>query len=268
VKDLIFSQICADAKTTASLSQGSLHAGRLLHVSLTLVCRLNPDADVLLIDNASTLPLEPYLPDGPWIVNEMEAGPVPRIHGKRTVLRFKDALGHFHYNKNADPPPRDGPGRAIMTGLQAAIDGCYDRCMYIEGDAVTSRPAEHFFAHMDKPVASPKRTPHGYLDWNLFFIKDVDWLRRFDFIGKYAWQHRHRGEPPGEEIYEVIFGKSLQVMNLSGGRGDPMLLNGWQGHTTIKDAFPNGCDYFTHGRKEDFEMFLEVNGHSDLKALL
>jgi len=268
LKTLIFSQVCVDSEVNASLSRGTLRKERLLHVSLTLACKLNPDADIVLIDNGSTLDLEPYLPDGPWITHQMEAGPVPRIHGNRTVLRFDRPIGHFHYNKNAEPPPRDGPGRAIMTGLQAAIDGCYDRCLHLEGDALTVRPADFFFDKMTKPVASCPRTPHGYLDWALFFIKDMDWFRKFDFIGKYAWQHRHRGEPPGEEIYELIFGSALQVLELTGGRGDPMLLNKWQQQNELTKAFPNGCDYFTHGAKEDFESFLDLNGYSELKALL
>lgn len=257
-KTLIFSQVMARDEWPA----------KLLHASLTLACKLNPDADIVLIDNASTIPLEPYLPDGPWITNHMEAGPVPRVHGKRTVMCFDNALGHFHYNKNDDPPPRDGPGRAIMTGLQIGIDGCYDRVMYIEGDALTVRPAEFFFDKMHKPAASSPRTPYGYLDWNLFFIKDMAWFRKFDFIGKYAWQHRHRKEPPGEEIYEVIFGSALQVLPLSGGRGDPQQINLWQGKTNIAKAFPEGCDYLTHAKKEDFDLFLEINGYPELKELL
>lgn len=265
-RTLIFTQIHATEGRTAQHSNATQAVDRLLFMALTLACRLNPDADILVIDNASTVPFA--LPDGPWQTQILEAGPVPRIRSQHSVMRFEKAIGHFHFNYYDDPPPRDGPGRAIMTGLQAALDGNYDRVMYMEGDALAARPAEYFFAQMDQPVASCARTPMGYLDWNLFFVRDMVWFKQFDFIGKYNWQERHLGETEGERFYETLFGDALQVLPTTGGRGEPQKLNIWQGQTNLAAAFPAGCDYFTHGKKDDFAMFLDINGFGELKNLL
>ncbi len=100
-----------------TLAFGSCHLrapifGRLMKTMLTLFDRLNPGTDFLLIDNASPVPIDEYLPwkgVAPVIIpaegatNEM---PGMFMFGTRELWRFNEAIGHFHHSRDDAIPPR------------------------------------------------------------------------------------------------------------------------------------------------------------------
>lgn len=274
--------------------------GRFLGVNLELVQRLNPGWDILLIDNAS--PMNPLLflirsascvvpalrqivgPDAvidvvsaplfesglPWfnsdwvrLKNETDKMP----EGGPSIFRFPDSIGHFSHKFVDERPPeeaRDGPGRAHMTALRIAINSGYERVVFIEDDAMFFRPFEEGFAQMTKPFACLPRGKWGYLDWNVFWINDLAWLDKFDFIGRYDWQNQRQGPgQEGERKYEWILGDNLQVLPFKGGRGE-----GFINEKNLRAVYPDGCDWSTHVSHATFAELLRWHGHDDLAAKL
>lgn len=218
--------------------------GRLLGTTVRLAQRLNPGYDVLLMDNASPIDPTPFLPKDPAV----------------EIERFPDAIGHFSH-KFADEREdrRDGPGRAIMTGLQAAIDSGYDRLVYLEDDCLFARPFEEGFAQMTKPVACLPRGRWGYLDWNMFWVADLAWLKASRFIERYDWPTQKQGPGnEGERIYENLLVPNLNVLPFKGGRGE-----GYVNAHNLRAVYP-ACDFLTHVDRECYAEFLRMNGHNDL----
>ena len=134
---------------------------RLFTVSHALIRKLNPDADLLVMDNASPVDPMQCLP-GKWQHYGLEpmSDDVPFITRPRSVVRFAEAIGHFQYGGTMD-----GPGRAYMRALEIAMASGYDRFCYIESDCLVSLPAEWWFDRMKKPVAgsAPNIPGSGYL---------------------------------------------------------------------------------------------------------
>lgn len=233
--------------------------GKLLGASLALARRLNPGFDILLLDNAS--PIQPMFANG-WRMAAVEGKPVTL--GYDHCLRFPDSIGHFSPKFNAEHDnPRDGPGRAIMTGLQIAMDSGYDRAVYLESDALFAKPFEDGFAQMTKPTAMLPRTKWGYLETNVMWFSDLKWLKDFDLIARYNWpaQSKHTQGPnnEGERHYERILGAYLQILNYKGGRGDNYLTA-----RNMRMLFPRGIDFVTHCDMAGYAEFLRINGHDDL----
>jgi len=264
VKTLIFTQCFL--KTEAQ--------GRLMATSIKLMERLNPGVDILLIDNAS--PIDPRIPlGGDWSdlspVLLDDAGNIlePLYEpARRSIAVFREAIGHFHYDKHNMVAPRDGPGRAIMTALKIAALSGYDRAAYMESDCLFALPLQWGWDRMVKPCACEPRIPYGYLDWQCWWIRDLQWLvNEFDFPARYDWPNRKpdwMGDLCGELIYEQILGDHLEALPLRGGRGDAIKLT----RGKLREMFPTGCDFLTHADVEDFATFLEMNGHADLVQLL
>jgi hypothetical protein len=225
--------------------------GRLLAVSLGLARRLNPDTPILLMDNASPLEVLAFIDGMPGI----------------DIHRFPDAIGHFSHKFEDEMSPeerRDGPGRAIMTGLQMAIDSGYDRLAYIEGDALFACPIEEGFAQMRHPFACLPRGKWGYLDWNVFWVASLQWLKEFDFIGKYDWPNQKQGPGnEGERVYERLLANHLDVLPFRGARGEEYI-----NADNLRAIFPTGVDWLTHVSRETFAEFLRGNGHPDLMEKL
>ena len=221
--------------------------GRLLGVCLELARRLNPDTTILLMDNASPLEVLAFIDH------------IPNVE----IERFGSAIGHFSHKFEAEMPAeevRDGPGRAIMTGLQRAIDAGYDRLCYIEGDALFARPIEEGFQQMRQPFACLPRGKWGYLDWNVFWVASLQWLREFDFIGKYDWPNQKQGPGnEGERIYERLLTNHLHVLPFKGARGEEYI-----NADNLRAIFPAGVDWLTHVSRETFAEFLRMNDHPDL----
>ncbi len=239
--------------------------GRLLRTCVTLIDRLNPDIDILLIDNASPVEPLPFLP-GQW--DDMGVclstdGPIPVKPPGRTIMRFPDSLGHFHVDKERDPPPKDGPGRSNMTSLRIAYASGYERSVYQETDCLFVRPYEEGFSQLTKKVGCQGPTVQAYLDWNIRYHADLPWLRDFQFVEKYDWPKRvgdHYGEPVGEIIYANILGEHLQVLPMRGCRAG---MHGLRADN-MRTAYPDGIEWITHSDQEGFEEFLRYTGFDDL----
>jgi len=239
--------------------------GRLMATSIALARRLNPDVDVLLIDNGSYLAPEIWLPEWSRVDLAPEGAPVA-IPSPRAIAGFAEAIGHFHYDRHNAVPPKDGPGRAIMTGLRIAAASGYERAAYMESDALIAKPLTWCWEQMTKPTAAQPRIRYGYLDWQCWAIADLQWLvNTYDFPGKYDWPNRKpdwMGEKCGELIYEDILGEHLEVLPWRSGRGDEkQIVDG-----TMAARFEEVADSITHVCPADFATWLEMNGHGDLVA--
>ncbi len=246
--------------------------GRLLGVAIELNQRLNPSWDFLLIDNAS--PLDPVdILSGCAFGEKLLDDYLPtELHqGIVNVWRFCDAIGHFSPKFTHEmPTPKDGPGRAMMKGLEIARASGYDRVVYAESDTLFAKPFEEGFAQMKRPTACLPRTKWGYLDWQAWWIADLPWLvDQHKFIEKYDWPNQ-TGTPEGERVYETILSGYLDVLPWRGGRGDGWIRpdGSWQpswitGHN-MRTLFPEGIDYLTHCDTDAYKEFLRMNGHDDL----
>jgi hypothetical protein len=243
--------------------------GKLWAVNQKLIRRLNPEADILVIDNASPLDPLSFLEGQSWSLVRLEPMDewVPDMTGRRNVMvRFHEALGHFFYDRDRIPPPKDGPGRAHALALQMAFKARYERGVYIEADALYRHPVQWGFDRLTKPVGCQPLTVYGYLDWHVWW-NDLRWLKEFDFVGKYDWQNRvgePGGERPGEHIYADILGDHLEVRPCTGVRGDSVAMT----VDNMASIFPEGMDYLTHVRLDCFARWLSDNGHADLAAEL
>lgn len=243
--------------------------GRLLRTCVTLIDRLNPDLDYLLIDNASPIDPTPFLP-GAWDdmgVCLSDHGEAPIKPPGRTIMRFPDAIGHFHHNQGQEPPPRDGPGRSNMTSLKIAYASGYQRSVYQETDCLFVRSYEEGFAQLTKKVGCQDRCSQGYLDWNMRYHADLPWLDEFRFVEKYDWPNQQPdwlGHPVGEFVYEHILGEHLQVLPMRGCRA------GMEGVTAdnLRERFPDGIEWLTHADELGFTEFLSYTGHDDLIPML
>lgn len=250
--------------------------GRLFNVCQQMIRRLNPDADILVIDNASPLDPASFTGEAKWV--QCNLGPMSEIipeldvgaHvGARTpaMVRYHESLGHFFHGHTHGRMVRDGPGRAHSLALSMAIAAGYERACYIEADALFRRPVSWCFDQMSKPVGCQPMCGYGYLDWHVWPIKDMAWMAEFDFVKRYDWRNRKGepgGEPVGEQVYVDIFGEHLEIVPMSGLRGDTVGLTA----ANLRDHFPEGSDYITHVQLDCFALWLEMVGHGDLAPLL
>lgn len=239
---LIFS--CTHLKTDRDV--------RFFEVQQKLLERLNPGVPRLVVDSASPIPSWTWFAAG------------------FNLFQFPDALGH----PGKDPDARgDGPGRAIMKGLEIAITEGFKRAVYAEADALVATPVEWGFRQLTKPIGLQPRCQHGFLDTQMIWFGDLAWLKEFDFISKYDWPNQRRVHD-GDLLYEGIPGPdNIQVLPHRGGRVDPPVQGApWPtDHLTAEnlvERFPDGIDYITHGSDELNAQFLRVNGHGDLVEFL
>jgi hypothetical protein len=245
----------------------------LFRTAMALAERLNPECDFLVIDNAGPMDARIAL-GGHWsesndipLPDDGDAKALPWSSnglGKRTIAHFASAIGHFHYDKHNMVQPRDGPGRAFTCAATMACLSGYDRLVTMESDLLCALPAEWAFERLDRPVGCQPRMPYGYLDWQVVWIADLKWfVQEFDFPAKYDWPSRKPdwlGDDCGEVIFERILGDYAQPLPVRGGRGDAIkLVRG-----TLRERFPEGCDFITHVEREDFALFLVMNGQEDL----
>ena len=249
--------------------------GRLMATAVKLAQRLNPGVDILMVDNAS--PLEPldflagsWLDAGACLTDTTWPCDLP---GGNMLVRFPDAIGHFHYDQLKDPPPRDGPGRAIMTALKMASCSGYRRAVYMESDMLFRRPVEWGFKQMTAKCGNQAEIePYGYRDMQVMWFADLPWLEAFGFVEKYDWpnrtgDHGNPPEPPGEKIYTNILGPHVEAIDMLGGRGDAIAGMAGEERITVANwarLFPHGCDYITHVDLPVFAHFLATNGFEDL----
>ncbi len=220
---------------------------RLFGIQQALTRRLNPDCDMLVVDNCSPVDPRPYAdPDCLW-------------------FRFRDAIGHYFHGGINGAPPRDGPGRAHSVAWSIAIAAGYARAAYIEADALLTLPVQWAFDRMTKPIAAQPPCRYYSYDWHCWFVRDLRWFKDFDFVGKYDWQNRRGepgGEPAGEILYAQIFGDHLEALPIRGERGDAIGLT----VENYDSLYPDGCDIITHVDTDCYAHFLKRNGHEDLIA--
>lgn len=240
--------------------------GRLMNVAIRLLERLNPDSHVLLIDNDSDLDPRDFLDWDVPLVGLDADDPVrfPKGLPRKTILQFPDSIGHMAPAYAAERPnPKDGPGRAIMTGLEIAMASGYRRASYHESDALLFLPNQWAWDRLRKPVGCQPRTPYGgFLDYQAWYIADLPWFRDFDFVGKYDWKTRGPN-PCGEIVYEQILGDHMQVLPMRGGR-----MEGDMTEEKFRAVYADGIDFLTHTEKDVYAAALEMNGHADLVELL
>ncbi len=252
--------------------------GKLWAVSQELIRRLNPDCDLLVIDNAS--PLDPlgFTPGYRWV--QCRLGPmsemVPTLDPGRHVgskapalIRFHESIGHFFHGHTWGLPVRDGPGRAHTLAWNIAMDSGYDRAVYLEADALFRHPVQWGFERMapGPGVAAQPGGKYYSADWQIWWVNDLRWFREFDFTGKYDWKSRvgePGGEPAAEDIYIRIFGEVLQRLPVTGDRGDATQLSA----ANLEEQYPQGLDLITHVHLCCFARWLELEGHPDLARRL
>jgi len=245
--------------------------GRLWRTSLALVRRLNPGVNILVIDNAS--PLDPFgfVDRNEWDFQQLR--PIGEISTPSiasagvmsgpSMVRFHESLGHFFHGHTYGGEVRDGPGRAMTLALNMAMQAGYDRAAYIEADALYRHPLDWGFDRMTAPVACQPETTYGYLDWHVWWIKDLPWFEQFQFLKKYDWANRKGeagGEPVAENVYRDILWPHVEPLPVTGVRGETIAL----GAADIERHFPAGMDLITHVTIDTFARWLEINGHADL----
>ncbi len=247
--------------------------GRIFKASHELARRLNPEADFLVIDNASPVDPGPYLPAGSL---ECKLGPhsieVPQLAPRADlptqgtqVVKFHESIGHFFHGHTYGLPVRDGPGRAHTLALQMALKAGYDRACYIEADCLFRRPVGAIMDAMTQPVGCQARIKYGYLDWHVWPLTTRAAMQHF--ITAYDWQHRvgePGGELPGEHVYEDVFKDMLEVLPITVIRGDTISLT----EHNLDLIFPDSLDGLTHVSLACFAMWLRKENHPDLAAIL
>ncbi len=218
--------------------------GRLFSISNALIKRLNPDCDVMVIDNGSPLDPKQYAEANLW-------------------FRFDSAIGHYFHGGINGAPPRDGPGRAHSVAWSIAIAAGYARAAYVEADCLFSLPVRWMFERMTKPIGAQPACKYYAYDWHVWAVNDLRWFKDFDFVGKYDWPSRvgeQGGEPAGEILYQRIFGDHLEALPIRGERGDAIGLT----VENYDSLYPDGCDIITHVDTDCYAHFLKQNGHADL----
>lgn len=248
---------------------------RLMKVCLLLIERVNPGVDFLMIDNASPIDPRPWLP-GEWFDcgvclppgTERGFGTVPPIRpADRVLMRFPDAIGHFHDDENRQPPPQDGPGRGIMVGLRMAHLYGYKQVVHHGSDNLCAVPYRRMFDMMFRETACFPKTQDGYYEWDIFLIKDLPWLIESRFIERYDWPSQKpdwQGAPVGELVYENLLQGHFNVLPMRGCRGG---MAGVDTHN-LEEKYGSGLDWITHVSPEGFAMALRMMGHGDLAPLL
>jgi hypothetical protein len=195
----------------------------LFDLWLRITKKLNPDTDILIIDSAS-----PYRWQDKISENNKK---------NLTIFNFPDNIGHL--SKNG----KDGWGRAYTKGVQYAIDNNYDNVFMTECDLLLFHSAKEIFDKMNKFNLNCVSTAGGTYQWpesGLYFY-NVNWLKRVDFINKYNWEKITKEVP--ELRLKNICGDELFFLPYIGSRDDLAQVTEYN----IKNKFPYGLDWFTHG---------------------
>jgi hypothetical protein len=193
---------------------------------LDLVTKLNPGADILVVDSAS-----PDLPET----------------GRANVLQLGDNIGHL--NKTG----RDGWGRAFCAGLNHAVHGGYDWVVHIETDLLFRNSVTPTVGKMSRSgvkIAAPVAHPYLFMETALMFLS-VSYIRDSDLVARYDWESVRQPELP-EARLEGLVSDDLFLLPLKGLRND-MTEVGVKG-------FPAWLDWITHAEPGVFREFIRVNG--------
>lgn len=223
--------------------------GRLFAVSHALARKHNPDADFLIIDNAS--PMEPWqfvngLNWDKWCLED--ASYLVTIEGD-TWVRFPDAIGHPYKGGT-----RDGAGRANMYAIEQARDNEYDCLLHVEADALAVKPIPD-----TATLACLPDSQYGWPDFTAFSI-GLEWAERVRFVERYGWdQARDWSTFVSEQAMADIAGEELERINWRCLRAENRPLNAYD---------YAGLDCLTHAGSLDLATFLELHGEHRLAARL
>lgn len=216
-----------------------------------LVTKLNPGADILLVDSAS--PFDPcvFLTDQGFKEWPFSTVTAEDFKTEPRVIRFPDNIGHLGGGG------KDGWGRAFCMGLQYAGERHYSQVAYIDADILFAKPVAPIFRRMAQqrvPVTCPLDMNYQFLENGLVFM-NRDMLDTDDFIRRYDWQNAKPYPFPEVRFEELL--PDIFTIPLRGCRND------WHAVTAenIRQAFPMGCDYITHCRDPQvYQAFLHING--------
>ena len=190
---------------------------------IRLHSKMNPGADLLLVDSASPVPL-------PLGVD---------------VIQLGDNIGH----RWRDGHGKDGWGRAFCAGLRHAVREGYEVVACIEGDLLCKVPVQRLLRPMlssGADIAAPHATPHQFIEAGLM-VMTGRWLREFDLAGKYDWE---QGTVlPEDRLGALVEGQILWLDDVKGAR-----LTDCQERRNRIDI--SHWDYITHASIPDCCEFL------------
>ncbi len=227
---------------------------RLLRIWETM--RLGDGKDLLIVDNASPLPLD--LKQTFWMTRLiMNDDHVPKLLRSFTIARFRDALGHPFHDAVLE---RSGSDRAFIKMLEIAIASGYDKFAYIEMDLLFALPVASIFERMTKPCACGPLVSHGKFPETGLLFFDVEYIWKHDVIGRYNW----RGSviPEGEKRLWNILGDDLELLPLRGHRDGGSTKPG-----ELAELWPDGIDFLTHATMPVYADFLRLNNFPELAEL-
>ena len=227
----------------------------LLCAWYALATTLNPGTDLLIVDSASPIPPQSFLP-GHWKIHAMaDDDEIPKHPGDQFMARFHNSLGHPFYDA---VPMGAGSDRAQVKIFEIAIASGYDRAVYIEADVLFVRPVEPWLERMTKPAACPGMVNHGLFPESGLLFFDPAYFQSIDYVKRYNW----RGPcfPEGEKRMWDILGDQLEFLPLKGNR------DGWGTEPEhLQERYPEGLDFLTHAKIETHREFLRLN---DFEGLL
>jgi hypothetical protein len=206
-------------------------------LSTRLMRRLNPDAEILLVDSAS-----PF-------------NPATFAHDVNYHVRMEDNIGH-------PTAGGDGWGRDFCFGLQFAIDRGYDWVIFIESDMLLFRPCQPIIDKLLRIgcyAAAPISFRYQWLETGIMFLY-VPMLIATKFVERYAWP-KHRPPFFCEPEVERLLAEELLILPLRGARDDDKELTS----TNIVDQFPFGIDYLSHA--SDLGVYRAALGMNGLEEL-
>lgn len=211
------------------------YGGQVVRLWLDLAAKLNPGADILLVDSRSPVELSAVLG-------------LPRDDINGVVHVFEDNIGHLNTTG------ADGWGRAFCWGVEYAIEHGYEFLAYIDADIIFTRPIAPIIEGMDRKgiyAAMPPAQNYAFAENGMMFL-DVEYLRQSKFVEHYDWPNRTRTSDPAEipeMVCERLFGDELFLLPIRAFRdtGGVLTVN------NVEHAFPYGCDALTHVR--DFRVY-------------
>ena len=193
--------------------------------------RLNPDADILVVDSASPMEL-PYYP--------------PPLK----YLNLPDNVGHLARGG------KDGWGRAFSAGIGYAIRNEYEWVANIECDMLCAVPVEEIFAKMIRAgvkCCAPMAMPYHFTETGCSFWS-VPYLAKSKLVETYDWQNSKPTGPLPEQRIDAICAEDMFALPMRGMRNDARY-NADQ----IQAMFPFGIDWITHCELPVARRFMEMN---------
>lgn len=199
----------------------------------SLIRRLNPGTDVLVIDSASPTPL-----------------PVERWTPEFDCISLPDNIGHLSRGGG------DGWGRSFSIGVSNAVERGYDYLANIECDILFAKPVAEIIARMERAnvkCCAPMAMPYQFTETGCSFWS-VPYLRDIQLVEQYDWKRSTLNGPLPEQRIDTICADEMWALPLRGFRND-MRVTADQ----LKRLFPDGIDWLHHAELPVLRAFLEIN---------